>query len=53
VEKHLLEQVLLHTGGNQVQASRLLGINRSTLRSKIQALGIKPERSGNEPEGRS
>jgi two-component system nitrogen regulation response regulator GlnG len=40
MEKELLITVLRHTGGNQVQAARLLGITRSSLRNKIRALGI-------------
>jgi DNA-binding NtrC family response regulator len=39
-ERQLLSLVLRYTGGNQVQAAKILGINRSTLRSKIQELGI-------------
>jgi nitrogen regulation protein NR(I) len=45
-EKHLLAIVLHHTDGNQVQAAKILGINRSTLRNKIQDLKIGLERSG-------
>ena len=40
VERPLLELVLEHTGGNQVRAADLLGINRNTLRKKITTLGI-------------
>lgn len=36
VEKPLLEFVLAHTEQNQTQAAALLGINRNTLRKKIQ-----------------
>jgi len=35
VERPLLEAVLEHTGGNQIRAAALLGINRNTLRKKI------------------
>jgi DNA-binding protein Fis len=35
IEKPLLQQILRRTGGNQVHASRILGINRNTLRKKI------------------
>lgn len=35
VEKPLLRQVMKRTGGNQVHAARILGINRNTLRKKI------------------
>ena len=39
VERPLLEAVLAHTGGNQLRAAALLGINRNTLRKKIAELG--------------
>ena len=35
-EKALISRVLAETGGNRVRAARLLGINRNTLRKKIQ-----------------
>jgi two-component system nitrogen regulation response regulator GlnG len=41
VERPLLETVLEHTGGNQIRAAALLGINRNTLRKKITELGIE------------
>ncbi len=41
VERPLLELVLEQTRGNQLQAARILGINRNTLRKKIRALGIR------------
>ena len=40
VEKPLLTQILRRVGGNQVQASRILGINRNTLRKKIKHYNI-------------
>jgi two-component system nitrogen regulation response regulator GlnG len=40
VERPLLERVLAHTGGNQLRAAALLGINRNTLRKKLTELGI-------------
>jgi nitrogen regulation protein NR(I) len=43
-DKHLFTEVLRHTGGNLSQASRLLGITRATLRTKLHALGIPVER---------
>jgi two-component system nitrogen regulation response regulator GlnG len=45
LERQLLTQVLRHTGGNQVQAARTLGITRNSLRFKLRALGITIERS--------
>ena len=40
VEKPLIETVLHHADGNQTRAAELLGINRNTLRKKIQEHGI-------------
>jgi two-component system nitrogen regulation response regulator GlnG len=46
LERPLLEAVLRHTGGNQLRAAAVLGINRNTLRKKISELGITmPHRS--------
>jgi two-component system nitrogen regulation response regulator GlnG len=50
-ERHLLVELLRHTGGNQSQAARILGINRATLRSKLAALGISVEHSTSVDEG--
>jgi Fis family transcriptional regulator len=36
MERPLLEKVMQHTGGNQTHAAKLLGLNRSTLRKKLQ-----------------
>jgi two-component system nitrogen regulation response regulator GlnG len=44
-DKHLLTEVLSHTGGNLSKAARILGITRATLRIKLNALGIPVERS--------
>ncbi|MFA5112809.1 MAG: helix-turn-helix domain-containing protein [Candidatus Margulisiibacteriota bacterium] len=41
VERPLLEKVLHFTGGNQLEAARILGINRNTLRTKLKRLGIQ------------
>jgi transcriptional regulator with AAA-type ATPase domain len=35
VEKFLIQKALSETGGNQVQAAKLLGISRNTLRHRI------------------
>jgi two-component system, NtrC family, response regulator AtoC len=40
MEKEVLQRVLQHTGGNQVQASAILGITRGSLRTKIRTHGI-------------
>jgi two-component system nitrogen regulation response regulator GlnG len=51
VERPLLELVLQHTGGNQVRAAEILGLNRNTLRKKLAELALegapprKPQKS--------
>ena len=40
VDRVVLETVLNYVDGNQVQASELLGISRTTLRSKLSSLGL-------------
>lgn len=44
VEEPLLKLVLNYAGGNQIKASRMLGINRNTLRTKVNKYGIKIDR---------
>ena len=41
IEKPMIETVLGHAKGNQTLAAKMLGINRNTLRSKMQQLRIK------------
>lgn len=45
MERHLVTRVLRQTGGNQLQAAKILGITRGSLRTKIRALGISIEQS--------
>jgi two-component system nitrogen regulation response regulator GlnG len=45
MERPLINIVLDKTRGNQVKASEILGINRNTLRKKIQTLGLNARRS--------
>jgi DNA-binding protein Fis len=40
VEKPLISQILRRTGGNQVHAARILGINRNTLRKKMKMFSL-------------
>ncbi len=44
VERPLLSLVLQKTRGNQIQAAKVLGINRNTLRKMIRTLKIKLDR---------
>jgi len=45
VERPLLARVLRATGGNQLRAADILGVNRNTLRKKLRDLEIKPGRT--------
>jgi two-component system nitrogen regulation response regulator GlnG len=40
MEKEVISRVLSHVGGNQVAAAKILGITRTTLRTKIRHVGI-------------
>jgi Fis family transcriptional regulator len=40
VEKPILQVVMLRADGNQSQAADMLGINRNTLRKKLQQHGL-------------
>ena len=51
VERPLIEALLARHGQNQLRAARALGINRNTLRKRLDTLGIDPDAarsSGNE-----
>jgi len=41
VEKPLLEYIMQHAAGNQSKAAEILGLNRNTLRKKIQQYHIE------------
>jgi nitrogen regulation protein NR(I) len=43
VERELIVEALRETKGNQVQAAKLLGITRATLRKRVDKFGIKQE----------
>ena len=46
VLRDLIMKTLMITNGNQVQASKILGITRSKLRYRMEQLGIQPEQRG-------
>ena len=41
IERPLITVSLVATGGNQLKAAKLLGLNRNTLRKKIRDLDIQ------------
>jgi two-component system nitrogen regulation response regulator GlnG len=45
IEREMILNALRETKGNQVQAAKLLGITRATLRKRIEKFGIKQELS--------
>ncbi len=49
VERPLIEAVLVRYGGNQLRAARALGLNRNTLRKRLDALGLQPRPNGAAP----
>jgi two-component system nitrogen regulation response regulator GlnG len=48
VDRVVLEAVLAHAKGNQVKASVLLGISRTTLRARLNALGLSSRAHSND-----
>ena len=46
IERPLLIEILKETGGNQLRAAQLLGINRNTLRKKLREHGIDARELG-------
>ena len=52
IDRILLPEILDHVGGNQAQASEMLGIARSTLRTKITDLGLTFEKRLKTDSGR-
>jgi len=52
LERPLLAHALALTGGNQLRAARLLGLNRNTLRKRCRSLGLAAgSRARPEPRG--
>ena len=45
VERQLIIEALAETRGNQVQAAKLLGITRATLRKRVEKFNIRQELS--------
>ena len=50
LEKPLLQEIMACTGGNQARASRVLAIHRTTLRKKLEELGLA-RHGADDPEG--
>jgi DNA-binding NtrC family response regulator len=44
VDRIVLDEVLRHVKGNQVEAAQLLGVSRNTLRAKLRGLGLTMEK---------
>jgi two-component system nitrogen regulation response regulator GlnG len=50
MDRVVLDTVLRHVKGNQLRASELLGISRTTLRAKLRALGIAVQKHLLDPD---
>ena len=48
VERPMLEVVMKKAEGNQLRASAMLGINRNTLRKKLQGYGMLDSHGGSQ-----
>lgn len=51
LERMVITRALRHTSGNQLQAARILGITRSTMRAKMRQFGITLGRVVNDENG--
>jgi DNA-binding protein Fis len=51
LEEALLSHALALTGGNQLRAARLLGLNRNTLRKRCRELGLRDRGDGGPRHG--
>ena len=49
LERALFDHALALTGGNQLRAARLLGVNRNTLRKRCRQLGLWPAAASSLP----
>jgi DNA-binding NtrC family response regulator len=50
IEREVIRQTMVRTGGNQREAARVLGIHRGTLRQKLDRYGIMGRQAKDDPE---